>query len=43
MIVILVGLGIFWQALENPQGFRGGAGEKGKFMPRQRIVRNLIS
>jgi protein-S-isoprenylcysteine O-methyltransferase Ste14 len=40
--VVLMGLGIFWQALDNPQGFRGGSGEEGKLIPRQRIVRNLI-
>ena len=41
-VVALLGVGVAVQAVIDPRGFRGGDGEKGKLMPRQRIVRNVI-
>jgi protein-S-isoprenylcysteine O-methyltransferase Ste14 len=42
VVAALLGASVAWQSIEDPHGFRGGAGEKGKLMPRQRIVRNAV-
>jgi protein-S-isoprenylcysteine O-methyltransferase Ste14 len=43
MIIVILGLLVGFQAVETPEGIRGGRGQEGKLLPRQRIIRILVS
>lgn len=41
VIVCILGCGVGIQAVQSPEGIRGGKGQKERLVPRQRIIRNL--
>jgi predicted MFS family arabinose efflux permease len=42
-IIVILGFLVGYQAIENPEGIRGGRGQEGKLLQRQRIVRILVT
>ncbi len=43
VIIAIFGMVAGYQAIESPEGVRGGKGQNGKFIPRQRIVRIFVT
>lgn len=43
VIITIFGMVAVYQAIKSPEGVRGGKGQNGKFIPRQRIVRIFVS
>jgi protein-S-isoprenylcysteine O-methyltransferase Ste14 len=43
LIVLILGLAVGWQALISPEGIRGSSGQDNKTIPRQRVIRIIIT
>lgn len=43
LIVVALGIGVAWQSLSTPQGFRGGEGRGETLVPRQRLIRIAVT
>jgi len=43
LIVVALGVGVAWQSLSTPQGFRGGEGRGETLVPRQRLIRIAVT
>jgi len=42
VVVLLLAIGIGWQAHDTPAGFRGGNGQETALVPRQRLVKHIV-
>lgn len=43
VIIVILGIAVGYQAIETPEGIRGGKGQDGKLVPLQRIIRISMS